>query len=221
MMTFEFNQNHLVKIPLADDESLPGILHVPKAARGIVLFVHGSGSSHLSPRNQFVATVLNEAGIATLLFDLLTSAEEKVDNVDRHIRFDIPFLAQRLELATGWLSKQPSVSDLSVAYFGASTGAAGALVAAAVLPGLISAVVSRGGRPDLAGAALPMVQAPTLLIVGGNDHTVIELNQSALDMMRCIKKLIIVTGATHLFEEAGTLDQAALAAKEWFLQYFV
>ena len=201
--------------------TLEGELTRPAEARGVVLFAHGSGSSRHSPRNRRVAALLNEAGLATLLIDLLTPAEEMVDLRTAHLRFDIGLLAERLVGATDWLTRDPETRDLSVGYFGASTGAGAALVAAAERPDIVGAVVSRGGRPDLAGPALARVQAPTLLIVGGNDLPVIRLNQEAFDQLRCEKRLVIVPGATHLFGEPGALDQVARLAREWFERYLV
>lgn len=197
---------------------LQGDLSVPAAAgvSGVVLFAHGSGSSRKSPRNQFVAQVLREAGLATLLMDLLTEEEEEIDATTGALRFDIELLARRLVGATHWLAQQPATARLAVGYFGASTGAGAALVAAAQAPQRVAAVVSRGGRPDLAGEALPKVTAPTLLIVGGNDAPVIYLNQTAMNELRCPKELKIVPGATHLFEEPGTLEQVAALARDWF-----
>src|SRR5947199_7182365 len=181
----------------------------------LVLFAHGSGSSRHSPRNQFVARTLNDAGLATLLFDLLTPEEESVDLYTREHRFDIGLLAERLVYATKWAKRQKQTADLNIGYFGSSTGGAAALVAAAELPDDVGAVVSRGGRPDLAGDALPRVKAPTLLIVGGNDDIVIELNEMARDQMRCEVKLEIIPGATHLFEEPGALETVAKVASDW------
>jgi pimeloyl-ACP methyl ester carboxylesterase len=183
-----------------------------------VVFVHGSGSSRHSPRNQFVAQILQEGGLATLLFDLLTPYEEETDLRTRHLRFDIDMLARRTAGVLEWLDLQPFAYELKRGLFGSSTGAAAALIAAAELPDKVGAVVSRGGRPDLAGPALPKVQAPTLLIVGANDETVIELNEEALDQMQTglDKKLMIVPGASHLFEEEGTLEYAACLARDWF-----
>ncbi len=198
---------------------LNGLLQIPKNAKSIVLFAHGSGSGRFSTRNQHVATILNQANIATLLFDLLTQNEEEVDEFTREYRFDIELLASRLSSVTDWLSEQPNTHDLAVGYFGASTGGGAALQAAAKQQATVKAVVSRGGRPDLAGPALAFVKAPTLLIVGGNDEVVIEMNQNAMKEMHCIKKLEIVSGATHLFEEPGTLDEVARLAKKWFTQY--
>ena len=182
----------------------------------LVLFAHGSGSSRHSPRNQFVARTLNRAGLGTFLFDLLTPEEEALDIYTREHRFNIGLLANRLVHATKWARQQEETRDLHIGYFGSSTGGAAALVAAAELPPDIGAVVSRGGRPDLAGDALPRVQAPTLLIVGGNDEVVIDLNEMARDQMRCEVKLEIIPGATHLFEESGTLEQVAKLASDWF-----
>src|SRR5438876_3380143 len=196
---------------------LSGNLTVPEKAVALVLFVHGSGSSRHSPRNQFVARTLNDAGLATLLFDLLTPDEEAIDMRTREHRFNIGLLAERLVHATRWAKQQEETRDLRVGYFGSSTGGGAALVAAAEIPVDVGAVVSRGGRPDLAGDALPKVQAPTLLIIGGNDDNVIELNEQARDQMRCEVKLEIVPGATHLFEEPGALEQVAKLASDWFL----
>ena len=198
---------------------LSGNLHIPKDAAALVLFAHGSGSSRHSPRNQFVARTLNDAGLATLLFDLLTQEEEAIDMQTRELRFNIHFLAERLVHATKWAKQQPQTCDLRIGYFGSSTGGAAALVAAIHLPQDVGAVVSRGGRPDLAGEALPKVQAPTLLIVGGNDDIVIELNEQARDRMHCEVKLEIVPGATHLFEEPGALEKVAKLASEWFVNH--
>ncbi len=208
-------ENSGVHIP-AGEVVLEGDFGVPEAARGVVLFAHGSGSSRHSPRNRYVAQVLRQAGLATLLFDLLTLEEESVDVRTAQLRFDIELLAQRLLLATDWVVKQPEVQGLTIGYFGASTGAAAALVAAAEAPHHLGAVVSRGGRPDLAGPALARVQAPTLLIVGGEDAQVIDLNRQAMEQLRCNKRLEIVPGATHLFEEPGTLEEVARLARAWF-----
>src|SRR5438067_2039856 len=196
--------------------TLDGNLTIVREAKGLVLFAHGSGSSRHSPRNQFVARTLNEAGLATLLFDLLTQEEEATDMHTHEHRFNIGLLAERLVHATRWAKQQEETRDLRIGYFGSSTGAAAALVAAAEIPQDVGAVVSRGGRPDLAGDALPKVQAPTLLIVGGNDDIVIELNEMARDQMRCDVKLEIVRGATHLVEESGALKQVAKLASDWF-----
>lgn len=204
-----------VRIP-TDDVLLDGDMLIPDGARGMVVFAHGSGSSRHSSRNQYVARELNEAGIGTLLLDLLTRDEEAVDLRTRHLRFDIEMLAERLVAVAGWLAAGEGTSGLLLGYFGASTGGGAALVAAARLPEAIAAVVSRGGRPDLAGPALPLVQAPTLLIVGGNDVPVIGMNEDAMRQMRCTVSLEIVPGATHLFEEPGALEQVAQLAREWF-----
>ncbi len=204
----------LAQIP-ADSVTLEGMLVVPAKAEGMVLFAHGSGSSRHSPRNNFVAKVLRESGIGALLIDLLTEREDAVYQT----RFDINLLTDRLTAATKWLMGQPQTKRLKIGFFGASTGAAAALEAAAVLGPLIGAVVSRGGRPDLAGPALDRVKAPTLLIVGGNDDIVIELNQQAYELLGGKKELIIIPGATHLFEEPGALEEVARLAAEWFKQY--
>src|SRR5205823_1161406 len=198
---------------------LSGNLTIPDNAVGLVLFAHGSGSSRHSPRNQFVARTLNNSGLGTLLFDLLTPEEEALDIHTREHRFNIGLLAERLVHATKWARQQEETRDLRIGYFGSSTGGAAALVAAAELPQDVGAVVSRGGRPDLAGDALPNVQAPTLLIVGGNDDIVIELNEMARDQMRCEVKLEIIPGATHLFEEQGALEHVAKLASDWFVDH--
>ncbi|HEY2974809.1 MAG TPA: hypothetical protein VGJ48_20010 [Pyrinomonadaceae bacterium] len=198
---------------------LHGDLSIPTSAQGVVLFAHGSGSSRHSPRNQFVARTIREAGVGTLLFDLLTAEEEAVDARTGHLRFDIGLLAARLIDATYWLKGE--LDYFRVGYFGSSTGGGAALVAAAELGEIVSAVVSRGGRPDLAGDALPLVTSPTLLIVGGLDYPVIEMNEAALARLRCEKELQIVPGATHLFEEPGTLEQVADLAAEWFQKHLV
>jgi putative phosphoribosyl transferase len=204
-----------------EDATLEGTLVLPKNANGLVLFAHGSGSSRHSPRNRYVAQVLNSRQIATLLFDLLTRQEEARDRYTGELRFDIPFLAKRLRGATNWMMSSPDTQDLKIGYFGASTGAAAALIAASELPDLVSAVVSRGGRPDLAEEALRSVKAPTLLIVGGDDEPVIGMNREALAKLSCPdKKLVIIPGATHLFEEPGTLEEVARLAAEWFHQRF-
>jgi putative phosphoribosyl transferase len=203
-----------VRIP-AEPVVLDGLLDVPSGAAGIVLFAHGSGSSRLSPRNTYVARELRRAGIGTLLFDLLTDEESE----DRALVFDVEFLARRLRAATAWVRGRPGTSALRVGYFGASTGAAAALIAAAD-DAAIAAVVSRGGRPDLAAPLLPRVQAPTLLIVGGDDVPVIAMNEDALRRLRCEKRLAIVPGATHLFEEPGTLEEVVRLATDWFRDHF-
>ena len=208
----------LVRVP-AGTAALRGNLTLPEEARAVVLLAHGSGSSRHSPRNRYVARVLNEAKLATLLIDLLTEDEEVIDMLSARLRFDIELLAERLVDVTDWLAQFPDTRHLRIGYFGASTGAAAALVAAAVRPDAVGAAVSRGGRPDLAGAALPRVRAPTLLIVGGNDGQVIELNRTALAQMRCEKQLVIVPGATHLFEEPGALDEVARLARDWFYRH--
>ena len=206
-----------------DDACLQGILEGPGQADGVVVFAHGSGSGRMSPRNRFVAGMLQEAGFLTLLFDLLTAEEEAAERHTRHLRFDIALLARRLAGATRWLATRAGTRALPIGYFGASTGAAAALVAAATADGQdgasIAAVVSRGGRPDLAGDALAQVRAPTLLIVGGDDTAVIELNRQALARMQCVRVLELVPGATHLFEEPGTLETAAQLAAAWFARY--
>jgi len=202
--------------------TLEGNLAVPPHPCGIVLFAHGSGSSRHSPRNRFVADTLQSHGIATLLMDLLTASEEEIDQRTSQLRFNIRLLAKRLAGATTWTLRQPDLRGLSVGYFGASTGAAAALVAAAQLSGTVSAVVSRGGRPDLAGDALGSVVAPTLLIVGGYDGPVIDLNEQALAELGCSeKKLVVISGATHLFEEPGALEEVARVASDWFSLHFV
>src|SRR5436853_4038098 len=198
------NQAHQVQV--GNNITLEGNLHIPENPHGVVLFAHGSGSSRHSPRNQFVAQVLHEAGFATLLIDLLTAHEEEQDRLTGHLRFNIDLLSQRVEGATNWLTVNPATANLKIGYFGASTGAAAALVAAAELPMAIGAVVSRGGRPDLASSSLPAVQAPTLLLVGSKDTQVIELNRRAFSLLRCEKQLEIIPGASHLFEEPGTLE---------------
>jgi len=200
--------------------NLDGIFHMPKNAHGIVLFAHGSGSSRFSARNQFVARILNQAKLATLLFDLLTPSEEEEDTKTLKIRFNIEFLANRLVTVTDWIQAQSPTHGLPIGYFGASTGGGAALSAAAKRPNAIKAVVSRGGRPDLAGEALAEVRAPTLLIVGGNDPQVIELNQEALiNLQVSTKRLEIIPGASHLFEEPGTLQEASRLARDWFNEY--
>lgn len=212
----KIDEGNTVKIPAAE-ATIEGNLSMPPAAKGIVLFAHGSGSSRFSPRNQYVAKVLNKAGLATLLIDLLTAEEEEIDMLTGQFRFDIELLAQRLVAATKWLRKNPATRDLAFGYFGASTGAAAALIAAAELPAEIKAVVSRGGRPDLAFDYLQKVKAPTLLIVGGNDTVVIDLNKKALARLSVVKKLEIVPGASHLFEERGKLEEVAKLSVDWFL----
>lgn len=201
--------------------TLEGTLNVPERAGGVVLFAHGSGSSRHSPRNRHVAGVLNQAGLVTLLLDLLTPDEEAIDMHSSHLRFDIEFLAGRLTGATDWLAQHPEMRLFRIGYFGASTGAGAALLAAAERPDRVAAIVSRGGRPDLAGRALARVRAPTLLIVGGDDLQVIQLNRMALEKLACEKQLVIVPGASHLFEEPGALDEVARLARQWFDRYLV
>ncbi len=203
----------------AGEVGLPAFLAVPESARGIVLFVHGSGSSRFSSRNRYVAEVLNEGGLATLLFDLLTPEEHAVDVVTAELRFDIGLLSHRTIAALDWLAAEPQLSALPVGLFGASTGAAAALNAAAARPDQVRAVVSRGGRPDLALSALPEVRAPTLLIVGGLDEPVIKMNEEAARHLEAPWELVIVEGATHLFEEPGALEQVAALARDWFLRH--
>lgn len=212
-------QTHAVRIPVGN-RLLDGDLTLPDSGpSGIVLFAHGSGSSRHSTRNRFVARVLNETGLATLLLDLLTPEEEREDMQTGHLRFDISLLADRLVAAIDWISAQKETSGLAVGIFGASTGGGAALVAAARVPDHIAAVVSRGGRPDLAGAALAGVKAPTLLIVGGDDIPVIGMNRDAERRMTAEREIRIVPGASHLFEEPGTLEAVAEHARDWFLQY--
>ena len=211
-------QSGLVRVR-AGRVTLEGDLQIPEGAVGVVLFAHGSGSSRHSTRNRYVAAQLQAAGLTTLLIDLLTLEEEAVDQHTAHLRFDIPLLAERLVAATRWLGEDPSTRSLSVGYFGASTGAAAALVAAATIPDPVRAVVSRGGRPDLADEALPRVAAPTLLIVGGRDLAVLDLNRIAMARMTAVTRLEIVPGATHLFEEAGALEVVAHMARDWFLRH--
>jgi putative phosphoribosyl transferase len=211
-------EEQLVQVP-AGSVTLEGNLTLPEESRAIVLFAPGSGSSRHSPRNRYVARVLNEAKLATLLIDLLTLHEEVVDARTAQLRFDIDLLAERLVDATDWLTQFPDTKHLRIGYFGASTGAAAALAAAAVRPDAVRAIVSRGGRPDLAGAALTRVQAPTLLIVGEHDDQVVQLNRQALTQLRCEKRLVIVPGATHLFEEPGALDEVARLARDWFQRH--
>lgn len=196
-----------------------GDLVIPAGANGVILFAHGSGSSRLSSRNRYVAEVLQHGGFATLLLDLLTEQEEQIDQRTRHLRFDIPLLAERLTRAVVWLRLEPDTRSLPIGLFGASTGAAAALITAAERADVVRAVVSRGGRPDLAGNALPLVQAPTLLIVGSRDEPVIELNEQAKARMQAPTELSIVPGATHLFEEPGALEKVANQALSWFTRY--
>ena len=206
--------------PLAisvDGVTLQGDLTLPPGATGLVVFAHGSGSSRHSPRNRHVAGQLQSGGLGTLLFDLLTLREEAIDERTAQLRFDIELLAGRLVAVTDWLALDDRTKGLSIGYFGASTGAAAALIAAAERPDIVRAVVSRGGRPDLAAGWLPRVQAATLLIVGGRDHPVIEMNEEAFRALMCVRRMEIVPGATHLFEERGTLDEVARLARDWFV----
>jgi len=210
--------DRLVRVRAGPAE-LQGNLRIPAGAGGIVVFAHGSGSGRHSPRNRFVADVLVNTGLATLLIDLLTQEEETIDLQTAELRFDIRLLADRLGGVTDWLAEEPSTAGLSIGYFGASTGAAAALIAAADRPERVRAIVSRGGRPDLAAPVLPRVAQPTLLIVGGEDEVVIDLNRQALRELGGSKRLVIIAGATHLFEEPGALEQVAALAGDWFLRY--
>ena len=210
------NLERTVSIP-AGRVTLEGTLGIPDRATGLVLFAHGSGSSRFSPRNRFVARALRDSGLGTLLLDLLSSTEEEVDEITRHHRFDIPMLADRLVVAIDWLAAEEPTAALPVGLFGASTGGGAALVAAAERPRRVGAVVSRGGRPDLAGEALARVEAPTLLLVGGRDDVVIDLNERARVQMHADVRIQIIPGATHLFEERGALEQVAAAARDWYL----
>ena len=203
---------------LAGDTEIRGYLEIPSDAKGVVIFSHGSGSGRLSPRNQWVAEIIREGRLGTLLMDLLSTEEEVFDSYTGTLRFDIPFLSQRLSDVTDWLMEQKEAESKKIGYFGSSTGAASALVAASKRPGIL-AVVSRGGRPDLAMDVLHQVHCPTLFLVGGEDHEVIKLNQLAFDQLTCKKELSIVPGATHRFEEPGTLEQVANQSRDWFTQY--
>jgi pimeloyl-ACP methyl ester carboxylesterase len=205
----------------AGEVALEGILTLPANARGIVVFAHGSGSSRFSSRNRYVAGVLNDGGLATLLFDLLTAEEHAIDVQTRELRFDIELLSSRMVATLDWLRSEVAVNKLPIGLFGSSTGAAAALNAAAQRPARVAAVVSRGGRPDLTMAALPRVQSPTLLIVGGLDSQVIEMNRAAEAALAAPCRVEIVAGATHLFEEPGTLEQVAALARDWFLEHLV
>ncbi len=218
MNPYSVDIQHPVTIP-SKNVYLNGFILIPEEARGVVIFVHGSGSSRFSSRNQYVASTLNEGKYATLLFDLLTSQEDIIDNVTREFRFDIHLLASRLIDVIHWCNKEFAPSHFPIGLFGSSTGGGAALVAAAQEPQLVNAIVSRGGRPDLAGNYLPQVKAPTLLIVGGDDEVVIGLNQQAMSQMNCVTQLDIVPGATHLFEEPGKLLEVSNLAKKWFDQY--
>ena len=213
-------ENRYVQI-LSTGVRLEGIVSIPDDAKGLVALVHGSDSSRHSPRNQYVAQTLQEGGFATLLFDLLTPLEEESDMQSRYLRFDIDLLARRTTGVLDWIALQPFAYGLPIGLFGSNSGAAAALMAAAELPETVEAIVSRGGRPDLAGRALPQVEAPTLLIVGGNDETVIELNDQALHQMHASleTRLVIVPGTSHLFEEAGALEDAAGLARDWFVKH--
>lgn len=219
MRNFSLETEHPISIP-TNGAHVDGLLHIPQQVAGIIIFAHGSGSNRFSARNQFIARELQEARFATLLMDLLTIKEEEIDNITKQYRFDIPLLAARLSAATHWIQLNPLLHTLPIGYFGASTGGGAALLAAANEKN-VKAVVSRGGRPDLAGEALSQVQAATLLIVGENDQPVIELNQQALQQLHCKRHLEVIPGATHLFEEPGKLAIVAKLAKEWFSQYLV
>ncbi len=212
------SHSHVIRIP-AEEVRLEGELQIPSKAEGIVLFVHGSGSSRHSIRNQQVARTLREAGLATLLFDLLTAEEEMIDQQTRHLRFAIDLLARRLANVTKWVMEKPELKPLRIGYFGASTGAAAALATAAEFGDRIGAIVSRGGRPDLAGSALRDVVAPTLLLVGSRDDLVIQLNQEAFELLVCPKQLHLIPEATHLFEEPGALEEVAQQAAAWFCKH--
>ena len=215
---YRYGPSTPVRIPL-ETTALQGDLSISPDPSGLVIFVHGSGSSRFSPRNRYVAEQLNKHGLATLLLDLLTEDENAIDSETMQYRFDIPMLADRSMLVVSWVRRQPGLDRLPIGLFGASTGAAAALMTAAAMPDQVSAVVSRGGRPDLARETLSKVQAPTLLIVGSKDRVVIDLNEKAMKQMRCIRELKIIPGATHLFEEPGTMEQVADAASNWFLTY--
>jgi dienelactone hydrolase len=199
--------------------ALDGDLVIPASAKGLVVFVHGSGSSRFSPRNQYVARMLNDGGLATLLFDLLTADENEIDMVTRELRFDIGMLSERITATLDWLAGEKAVTGLSIGLFGSSTGAAAAFNAAAARPERVSAVVSRGGRPDLAIESLPYVKAPSLMLVGGLDYPVIEMNRKAAKAMRMSCQVEIIEGATHLFEEPGKLEQVAVRVRDWFLEH--
>jgi dienelactone hydrolase len=208
-----------IRIPISKTSAIEGALTIPPNANAIVTFAHGSGSSRFSPRNQYVAKIFNQASLATLLVDLLTPEEEETDLITAEYRFNIDLLAERLIAATEWLKLDSATQKMAFGYFGASTGASAALIAAAKLPDEIRAVVSRGGRPDLADEYLGLVRAPTLLLVGGDDTEVIALNQQALSQLSAEKKLVIIPGATHLFEEPGKLDEVARFSVDWFKRY--
>jgi len=208
-----------VKIPIDETSAINGNLTIPQGATAVVVFAHGSGSGRFSPRNQYVAKVFNQAGIATLLIDLLTPEEEEIDLVTTEYRFNIELLAQRLVTATQWLKQEPKTSGMTFGFFGASTGAAAALIGAARLPDIVKAVVSRGGRPDLAGDFLEQVEAPTLFLVGGLDEVVLDLNRQAMAQMSAETRLVVVEGATHLFEESGKLEEVAKLSTDWFMRH--
>lgn len=208
-----------VKIPIDETSAINGNLTIPQGATAVVVFAHGSGSGRFSPRNQYVAKVFNQAGIATLLIDLLTPEEEEIDVVTTEYRFNIELLAQRLVTATQWLKQEPKTSGMTFGFFGASTGAAAALIGAARLPDIVKAVVSRGGRPDLAGDFLEQVEAPTLFLVGGLDEVVLDLNRQAMAQMSAETRLVVVEGATHLFEESGKLEEVAKLSTDWFMRH--
>jgi putative phosphoribosyl transferase len=204
---------------LVDGVQLPGLLSIPDEARGCILFAHGGGSSHRSPRNSIVSKFFQDEGFATLVFDLMSKQEQQLDETTRELRFNIPFLAHRLLCAMNWIGQLPETHSLDIGFFGSSTGAAAALNAAAEIGLKVRAVVSRGGRPDLAGQSVERVRSPTLLVVGGNDHGVVELNQQAFDRLSCEKKLEIIPGATHLFDEPGALEEVGRMASRWFSNY--
>jgi pimeloyl-ACP methyl ester carboxylesterase len=212
-------REHEISVDVGEGVRLAATLSVPPGARGVVLFAHGSGSSRHSPRNRYVARCLQAHGLGALLLDLLTAGEEEAERWTRHLRFDIALLAERLAAATEWIRRDPSTSSLPIGYFGASTGAAAALVAAAWRGEDVAAIVSRGGRPDLAGDQLREVRCPTLLIVGGADVSVVQMNREALALLRCEKELQIVPGAGHLFEEPGALERVAELAADWFVRH--
>ncbi len=209
----------IYRVPIGKAITLEGNLNIPAQPRGVILFAHGSGSSRHSPRNQFVAHTLYDAGLATLLIDLLTLQEEAEDRYTGHLRFNIDLLSERVVAATDWLTEHPETRSLKIGYFGASTGAAAALAAAAERAQVVGAIVSRGGRPDLAHSSLARVLAPTLLIIGSRDTKVLALNRQAASLLKCEKRIEIVEGATHLFEESGALDQVAQLASQWFAHY--
>lgn len=220
-MANAIQSNHREEIVVTASVELNGNLIVPSQAQGVVLFAHGSGSSRFSPRNRHVAQLLQQAGLATLLIDLLTRGEEKIDQHTKQFRFNIGLLAERLVDSTKWLRQNPSTKNLKIGYFGASTGSAAALLAAADFPEAVSAVVSRGGRPDLVGSAVTRVKAPTLLIVGEKDYPIEEINRQAFHHLSVDKEMVIIPKATHLFEEAGALDEVARLAGQWFNRYLI